>query len=41
MANDALLGVGVPALTFLSADTRVLNVAAAEGLETDDANVYP
>ena len=40
MANDALLGAGVPALTFLSADTRLLNVAAAEGLETGNPNVY-
>ena len=41
MANDALLGAGVPALTFLSADTRLLNAAAAEGLGTDNPNVYP
>jgi predicted nucleic acid-binding protein len=41
IANDALLAAGLPALTFLAADTRLLNAAAAEGLGTDDPNVYP
>lgn len=41
VANGALLGAGVPALTFLSADTRLLRAAAAEGLGTDDPSNYP
>ncbi len=41
IANDTLLASGIPALTFLSADTRLLNAAAAEGLGTDDPNIYP
>ena len=41
VANDALLRAGVPALTFLAADSRLLGAAAAEGLATDDPNVYP
>ena len=41
IANDTLLSSGIPALTFLSADTRLLNAAAAEGLGTDDPNIYP
>ncbi|MBA3947007.1 MAG: type II toxin-antitoxin system VapC family toxin [Herpetosiphonaceae bacterium] len=41
IANDTLLGAGLPALTFLSADTRLLNVAITEGLVTDNPNVYP
>ncbi len=40
VANDALLAAAVPALTFLSADTRLLEAAAVEGLATDDPNVY-
>jgi uncharacterized protein len=41
LANDALLNAGVPRLTFISADTRLLSAAAAEGLATDDPNLYP
>jgi len=40
-ANDALLAAGLPALTFLAADTRLLRAAGAEGLGTDDPNRYP
>ena len=41
IANAALLSAGLPALTFLAADTGLLNAAAAEGLGIDDPNVYP
>ena len=40
-ANDLLLASGLPALTFLSADTRQLSAAQAEGLATDDPNAHP
>jgi uncharacterized protein len=39
--NDALAVVSLPALTFLSADHRLLNAAQLEGLATDNPNVYP
>ncbi len=38
IANDALLAAGLPSLTFLAADTRLLNAATVEGLGTDDPN---
>lgn len=41
IANDALLNAGLHSLTFLSADTRLLSAAVAEGLGTDDPNIYP
>jgi predicted nucleic acid-binding protein len=40
-ANDALAAAGFPALTFLSADHRVLNAAQVEGLTTDNPNAHP
>ena len=40
VANDVLLAAAIPPLTFLSADTRLLNAAALEGLTTDDPNLY-
>ena len=39
-ANARLVGAGSPPLTFVSADTRLLAAAAAEGLATDDPNAY-
>ena len=41
IANDALLVAGLNAATFLSADLRLLQAAAAEGLSTDDPNQHP
>ena len=41
IANDALRAAQLPPLTFLAADTRLLQVAVAEGLATDDPNAYP
>lgn len=40
-ANDLLLASGLQALTFLSADTRLLRAARAEGLAIDDPNDHP
>ena len=40
-ANDALAAASLPALTFLSADHRLLNAAHAEGLATDNPNAHP
>ena len=41
IVNDALVAAGLPALTLLSADKRLLNAAQAEGLATDNPNVHP
>lgn len=38
--NTPLITAGLASLTFLSADTRLLHVAAAEGLRTDDLNTH-
>ena len=40
-ANAALIAAGLPALTFLSADNRLLNAAQTEGLATDNPNIHP
>jgi uncharacterized protein len=40
-ANDALQAAGLNRATFLSADQRLLQAAAAEGLSTDDPNLHP
>ena len=40
-ANDALAAAGLPPLTFLSADYRLLGAAQIEGLATDNPNIYP
>jgi len=40
-ANDALAAAGLPALTFLSADHRLLNAAQVEGIATDNPNAHP
>jgi predicted nucleic acid-binding protein len=41
IANDALAVAGLPALTFLSADQRLLNAAQVEGFAIDDPNAHP
>lgn len=40
-ANDILQHLDLPALTFLSADNRLLNVAEIEGLAVENPNIYP
>jgi uncharacterized protein len=40
-ANDALTAAGLPPLTFLSADHRLLNAAQVERLATDNPNAHP
>jgi predicted nucleic acid-binding protein len=41
IANQALVAAGLGMATFLSADQRLLQAAAAEGLNTDDPNQHP
>lgn len=41
LVNDALLSAGLPALTFVAADNDLLVAARAEGLATDNPNLYP
>lgn len=40
-SNMRLVAAGLGALTFVSADTRLLASAATEGLLTDDPNAHP
>jgi len=40
-SNTRLLASGLPPLTFLSADIRLITVAISEGLTTDDPNAHP
>jgi predicted nucleic acid-binding protein len=40
-ANDLLLASGLQALTFLSADSRLLGAAQAEGLTVNDPSTHP
>ena len=40
-ATSFLQTAGLPALTFISADARLLAVARAEGLAVDDPNAHP
>jgi hypothetical protein len=40
-SNARLVAAGLPAITFVSADMRLLTVAIAEGLTTDDPNAHP
>jgi hypothetical protein len=40
-SNNQLVAAGLPPLIFVSADKRLLEVAAAEGLTTDDPNDHP
>jgi uncharacterized protein len=41
LANVQLTNVQAPSLTFLAADNRLLQAAQAEGLPTDNPNLYP
>jgi hypothetical protein len=40
-ANNLLPAPGLQALTFLSADSRLLDAAQAEGLTVNDPNTHP
>lgn len=40
-SNDRLVAAGLAPLVFISADTRLLTVASAESLKTDDPNAHP
>lgn len=40
-SNSRLVAAGLPPLVFVSADNRLLTVASAEGLTTDDPNAHP
>jgi hypothetical protein len=40
IAHTSLANAGLPALTFLAADNRLLTVAQAEGLAIDNPNSY-
>jgi predicted nucleic acid-binding protein len=40
-AQSDLARIGTPALTFLTADDRLLAIAQAEGLRTDNPNHHP
>jgi predicted nucleic acid-binding protein len=41
LSNEALIAAGYPPLTFLAADRRLREAAAAERLVIDDPNQYP
>ncbi|MCG8349951.1 MAG: type II toxin-antitoxin system VapC family toxin [Chloroflexales bacterium] len=41
LANETLVTSGLPVLVFVSADHRLLIAAQAEGLATENPNVYP
>jgi predicted nucleic acid-binding protein len=41
VSNARFVAAGLSPLTFVSADNRLLAVASAEGLATDDPNVHP
>jgi predicted nucleic acid-binding protein len=41
IVNQALVDSGLPALTFVCADDRLLEAAEAEGLAVDDPNRHP
>ena len=40
-SNTRLIAAGLSPLTFISADSRLLSAATAEGLTTDDPNAHP
>ncbi|MCL5994881.1 MAG: type II toxin-antitoxin system VapC family toxin [Chloroflexi bacterium] len=40
-SNVRLVAAGLPVITFVSADTRLLTAAATERLATDDPNAHP
>jgi predicted nucleic acid-binding protein len=39
-SNDALVAAGLPPLVFVSADKRLLDAAASEGLSIEDPNTH-
>lgn len=41
ITNDTLVVAGLPALTFVAADTDLLAAAQAEGLTTDNPTLFP
>ena len=41
LTRDTLQTIGLPPLTFLAADDRLLAVAQAEGLATDNPSAHP
>jgi uncharacterized protein len=41
VANRRLSATGLPELLFVSADTRLLNAAIAEGITTDSPDAHP
>jgi predicted nucleic acid-binding protein len=41
IAQQSLLSAGLPTLTFLAADDRLVHAAQAEGLPTDNPLLYP
>ncbi|MBS1252395.1 MAG: hypothetical protein MAG451_01434 [Anaerolineales bacterium] len=41
LLNQELLRVGEPPLTFVCADDRLIAVAQAEGLLTENPNAHP
>ena len=41
VVNDVLVATGLPALTFLAADDRLVRAALAEGLAAENPNLYP
>ena len=41
IANETLVAAGLPALTLLSADNRLLDAAQTAGLATDNPNAHP
>ncbi|MCI0490278.1 MAG: type II toxin-antitoxin system VapC family toxin [Blastocatellia bacterium] len=41
LADGALQASGLPSLTFLAADDRLLNAATAEGILVDNPNIHP
>lgn len=41
LTHDTLQASGLPPLTFLAADDRLLTAAEAEGLATDNPNAHP
>lgn len=40
-ANQIFIGAGFTSLTFITADSDLLKAAQAEGLHTDNPNLYP
>jgi hypothetical protein len=41
LTQQTLQAIALPPLTFLAADDRLLDAAKAEGLVTDNPNLYP